>query len=59
VFDTTLTREYLLAMQHYGLSVNDLFAMSLSAIEYVFDNNVKDMLKGEWLQWAAAHAVSV
>jgi len=46
IFLTTLTKEYTIARDTLSLSHKDLFDLSYSAIDYIFqDNNVKETLR--------------
>ena len=44
-FDTTLSIEYSKAMESFGLSIKDLIIMNVHAINWIFDDTVKDELK--------------
>ena len=45
-FDTTLSNEYLMAIESFSLSIKDLILMNINAIKWIFDDDVKDKLQG-------------
>lgn len=52
VFSTTLSNEYQIAAEHTGMSTEDLFALSLKSIDYIFANNcTKDSLRKKLKCW--------
>lgn len=54
VFMCDLSKEYLLAHQHYNLSAEDLYNVSIKAIEYTFSNDeIKQQLRVKFAEWKA------
>ena len=48
VFSTSLSEEYFIASQEFSLSATELFQLSLKAIDYIFDESVKQTLVKIW-----------
>lgn len=48
VFSTSLSEEYSIAAQTFSLSTTDLFELSLLAVNYIFDEDVKQELMKLW-----------
>lgn len=54
VSDVTLTEEYVRAVERIGLTVPELWAMDLAALDAAFcDEATRDRLRAEFLAWAA------
>ncbi|KAL5254509.1 hypothetical protein ACHWQZ_G014079 [Mnemiopsis leidyi] len=43
-FDTTLSREYHIAIKSFGLTLDDLRRMNLEFVDWIFDDSVKEKL---------------
>lgn len=48
VFSTSLSEEYSIASQTFSLSRKELFEISLKAVDYIFDENIKKELINFW-----------
>ena len=54
VFDCSLSGEYRIVADTFGLSPNEMFAASQRAIEFIFaDDAIKDKLRDAWASFAA------
>ena len=60
VFDTTLSAEFLMAAEAFGLSRRALFEVSLGALEHAFlpEGGLKESLRGHFLVAAARLGVA-
>lgn len=55
VFNTSLSQEYAIAAQAFGLSHDDLWELSLQAVEHAFlSDNEKEELRQRWVQQPAS-----
>lgn len=60
VFDTTLSREYLVAHTYYNLSKLKLWKLSRNAIDYSFATHEEKILLREKLdQWKETHGPDI
>jgi adenosine deaminase len=51
VFNTTLSQEYAIAAQAFGLSHDDLWELSRQAVEHTFlSDNEKEALRQRWVR---------
>ncbi|GFT87935.1 adenosine deaminase-like protein [Nephila pilipes] len=51
IFNTTLSKEYCLASNHYSLTKEDMFNLSYDSINYIFSDDKKDELRTLWKQY--------
>lgn len=60
IFDTTLSREYLIAHSYYKLSKLELWKLSRNAIDYSFATHEEKIELREKLdQWKERHSVDI
>ena len=48
VFSTSLSEEYSIAAHTFSLSTTDLLELSLDAVDYIFDEDIKQELIKLW-----------
>ncbi|GFY48444.1 adenosine deaminase-like protein [Trichonephila inaurata madagascariensis] len=51
IFNTTLSKEYCLASNHYSLTKEDMFNLSYNSINYIFSDDSKDELRSLWKEY--------